>query len=839
MSTEVERLVARLEVQQRQFERQMQRAQQTTNRSARGIERRFQRTNRTVTAQFAAMGRQVRGILGTFGVGLGGAAITRGIRQSVSDLADIGQTARDVSLDVEELQGLMRGFERDSRVSADAAAQAFERFNRRIGEAANGSGEFASMADRYNIRLRRANGELRTQSELIREVADAIRRADSDQERAAIAQAAFGDVGRQMVDALRGGAQGLDEMIRRAVEAGETIESDLIDRAEELDRRFDELTTRMGVFFKQWSLEAADFVTDAERMADAVRLMGGPFASAMDIGIFVEDMLRARDAVEELFGSMERAESILGEGLVSRLMGDAGAFEAAEAQLHGMNRAMEHFSLQAESSSEAIQSTTRELIQMGEVDTARYLGSVSEEMRALVDRFRAGEIDADTFAERMRELETDAREVVAGLGDVDGANFDNVIAQFGNLIAAAEVATRIVASLREEVASATGGAVGGDPAAARHSQRSAAVEQRRADDARDAFLDAQSEQAARTRDQIALDRERQSVERAAREEGVELTESQIDAQARLNLELQEAARGGSGGGSGGSGGGSSGGADAFSRMVESMRQRSEALQIEAEALIEAAVSGREYGEAMAVAQARAQLLNAAQREGIAITPELREGIDELAESYAQAGLAAREAANDLRQAEDNARRGAQAVSNLFGALMSESRNATEALARLLAQMAQIQLQRALLGLADSGSDGGLLGFLGGLLGMSGGGYTGDGGKHEPKGIVHGGEYVFSKSAVQSIGVDNLERAHRSARGFANGGLVGNVLSGGRGGASTVDVRVWMDRDGHWRSEVARISEGVSRREYDRREPRTVSRAVGAAVDLNQEKAVFR
>ncbi|WP_322113934.1 phage tail tape measure C-terminal domain-containing protein, partial [Escherichia coli] len=29
-------------------------------------------------------------------------------------------------------------------------------------------------------------------------------------------------------------------------------------------------------------------------------------------------------------------------------------------------------------------------------------------------------------------------------------------------------------------------------------------------------------------------------------------------------------------------------------------------------------------------------------------------------------------------------------------------------------------------------------------GFSGGGYTGDGGKYVPKGVVHGGEFVFTK-----------------------------------------------------------------------------------------------
>jgi hypothetical protein len=49
-----------------------------------------------------------------------------------------------------------------------------------------------------------------------------------------------------------------------------------------------------------------------------------------------------------------------------------------------------------------------------------------------------------------------------------------------------------------------------------------------------------------------------------------------------------------------------------------------------------------------------------------------------------------------------------------------------------------------------------------------GGYTGFGGKYEPAGIVHRGEYVFDAASTRRIGVPNLERI----RGFANGGFTG-------------------------------------------------------------------
>lgn len=69
---------------------------------------------------------------------------------------------------------------------------------------------------------------------------------------------------------------------------------------------------------------------------------------------------------------------------------------------------------------------------------------------------------------------------------------------------------------------------------------------------------------------------------------------------------------------------------------------------------------------------------------------------------------------------------------------------------------------------------------GGIVGkgFAGGGFTGAGGKYEPAGLVHRGEFVFTKEATKRIGVDNL---YKLMRGYANGGSVGNMQSIAAGG----------------------------------------------------------
>ncbi|ANE67270.1 phage tail tape measure protein [Escherichia coli] len=106
---------------------------------------------------------------------------------------------------------------------------------------------------------------------------------------------------------------------------------------------------------------------------------------------------------------------------------------------------------------------------------------------------------------------------------------------------------------------------------------------------------------------------------------------------------------------------------------------------------------------------------------------------------------------------------------------------------VLSMMTEILLKQAMVGIV--GSIGSAIGgaFGGGASASTGtaiqaaaanfhfatGGFTGTGGKYEPAGIVHRGEFVFTKEATSRIGVGNL---YRLMRGYAEGGYVGGAGS---------------------------------------------------------------
>ena len=72
-----------------------------------------------------------------------------------------------------------------------------------------------------------------------------------------------------------------------------------------------------------------------------------------------------------------------------------------------------------------------------------------------------------------------------------------------------------------------------------------------------------------------------------------------------------------------------------------------------------------------------------------------------------------------------------------------------------------------------------------LMELYTGGYTGDGGKYEPAGIVHKGEYVFNQDDVNRIGLSNLEAMHNGTMGVTNN--YSNVYTTSESGGNNVSI----------------------------------------------------
>ncbi|ENE3530353.1 phage tail tape measure protein [Escherichia coli] len=125
--------------------------------------------------------------------------------------------------------------------------------------------------------------------------------------------------------------------------------------------------------------------------------------------------------------------------------------------------------------------------------------------------------------------------------------------------------------------------------------------------------------------------------------------------------------------------------------------------------------------------------------------------------------------------------------NMAAMLTGSEQNWRSFTRSVLSMMTEILLKQAMVGIVGSigSAIGGAVGSGASASGgtaiqaaaakfhFATGGFTGTGGKYEPAGIVHRGEFVFTKEATSRIGVGNL---YRLMRGYAEGGYVGGAGS---------------------------------------------------------------
>lgn len=126
-------------------------------------------------------------------------------------------------------------------------------------------------------------------------------------------------------------------------------------------------------------------------------------------------------------------------------------------------------------------------------------------------------------------------------------------------------------------------------------------------------------------------------------------------------------------------------------------------------------------------------------------------VDSASDAYGQVKSAAANAFDGISQ-------------NLATMITTGKANLADFTRSTLAMFAQILVRQAMVGLVNAGTT---------ALGYAAGGYTGEGGKYEPAGVVHRGEFVFTKEATSRIGIGNL---YSLMRGYATGGYVGTASS---------------------------------------------------------------
>lgn len=817
-----ERLVVMLEARVTEFERRMQQAERRGTQTYQGLRRNSRSATRqmeqdmirstgSINRAIASTTGRIGSLAASFAGGaVAGAAVglfagvSGSIATTIRSMAELGDEAKRAGLSAQAFQE-WKYVADQNRVGVDALVDGFKELSLRADEfITTGKGSSAEAFTRLGFSAETLSKKLKDPSALMLEIMGRLEGLDKAAQ-IRIADEVFGGTGgEQFVQLLGQGEGALQDTINRAHETGAVLDDELIQKAEEIDRKFAQLTGTVGNFAKRVVVEVV--------------------AAGMELS----DL---RDRLDGLFASEDQGRAILGDELYDSLAQNRDMVDENAEALGVLNQQYMALAEEADRSGIALIDAISKLDSMGYEDAADGLRAAYSEMQALVEAFRQGEVSGEDFTAKLGDIEDAAGAAFDQLDASDRVQFSGVISQLERLGGVIGGIISLAGSMGAALARAAG--VSPDQKAGqalrdRHAAEAASLDSLEAQRAAtEGFTQAETARNSASAEQLRLQREIEAVRNRAGESGASLTEQQATAFATASLAAEdarrEAGRAGRGGGGAKGGGGKSGGReklDEYQREAEAIRDRTLALEAEAASLIVVAESGTDYGDALEYARTRAELLHAAQEAGKAITPELTAQIDQLAQGYVTAGLEAEAAAKKMEQIQEQSERGKSALEGMFGSIIDGSMSAKEAVAQLLLEIAKTQMMKGLMALPGIGATSG---FLGGLLGFAAGGFTGMGGKHDPAGIVHRGEYVMSAQAVQRLGVGNLDAMHKSAlRGYASGGPVGmSAPSMQRGGAQEVDVHVTVgvdEKSGNLTAFVdKRVSGGVQQgfREYNR------------------------
>lgn len=320
----VDRLIVDIEARTRQFETQLKKLEGKVSASATNMNRRFYSLNKTIASAGMTL---TRAFGATLGVGL--LAQLPGIAaRSVTEMGNLTDASQKAGVSIEDLQRLTFAGLGTGTGEAEIVSM-MEMFNKRIGEAATKGGDLARLFAANGVSLRDQNGQIRSNVDLLAQVADLVKNARTEQEATVVATMALGRSGAELLPYLKQGGDEMRRLMGLATETGFVIDSELV-------RAADEFSDKWGVTIAAWGkninseiativlnldllfTKAADrTATQLERRAASLRETIGR-AGSWDRALgFTSEDLRELEEIERALRDMGAGKNRDSIGLVS------------------------------------------------------------------------------------------------------------------------------------------------------------------------------------------------------------------------------------------------------------------------------------------------------------------------------------------------------------------------------------------------------------------------------------------------------------------------------------------------------------------------------------------
>ncbi len=246
---------------------------------------------------------------------VGATAVVAKIRQTAEAVADIGRQAKQAGIDVESFQELKFVAEQN-RIGVDILTDGIKELNLRADEfIATGGGSASEAFGRLGFSSEELSRKLKNPSALLTEIIGKLEQFDQAA-RIRIADELFGgSAGERFVELIDEGEEGIREQIAAARELGVVMDAEMIRKAEEVDRKFNVITSTIGTSMKSAIINAVgawfkflDSYNTFEKQQTGT-LQSKRAAMDGELRSLDDEIQRRRNALTDIQGALAQAEA--------------------------------------------------------------------------------------------------------------------------------------------------------------------------------------------------------------------------------------------------------------------------------------------------------------------------------------------------------------------------------------------------------------------------------------------------------------------------------------------------------------------------------------------------
>lgn len=306
MATSLGRLLVDVAANAAGFERDMQKVQRSAKSELRKVRREIFKTERDLERARGKVKRLATGFAALGAVSIAGAA--REFNKIAQEADKLDKAATLTGFAVEELQEFQFAAKQAAGVTEKEFNLGMQRFNRRVGEVVNNSGELLKTINRLGIEITDSSGKVKTQTQLLNEFAVAINDAESGQEALSIAFKLFDSEGARLINLLKQGEEGMNALREQFRSTGAMLTEETIEATVRFNESLNVLQANLkgisvGIFsdiIKPLSDYAAFLAETEEGQAELNRIINAFGETLKTVGIAIAAAFTARLAAASI-----------------------------------------------------------------------------------------------------------------------------------------------------------------------------------------------------------------------------------------------------------------------------------------------------------------------------------------------------------------------------------------------------------------------------------------------------------------------------------------------------------------------------------------------------------